>query len=165
MCLYQLFKISLENQAEPVRLCLIWNKMILWFRYPKYYYYNITCCFIFRNVLIGCKEIMVHFHPPNRYDHLVDIVQKLLSQKPPDVVDNFEQYSWEVKQEKFKPNFDLLNDLYMSPPQMNLTRSMDQMFRVPVVLTALSKSIISYICQVWFVWYGRCWPMLIDMFT
>ncbi|CAB3248695.1 unnamed protein product [Arctia plantaginis] len=64
------------------------------------------------------------------YDHLVDIVQKLLSQKPPDVVDNFEQYSWEVKQDKFKPNFDLLNDLYMSPPQMSLTRSMDQMFRL-----------------------------------
>ncbi|XP_075982602.1 radial spoke head protein 4a [Anticarsia gemmatalis] len=64
------------------------------------------------------------------YDHLVDIVQKILSQKPPDVVDNFEHYSWAVKQEKFKPNFDLLHDIYTSPPQLNLVRSMDEMFRL-----------------------------------
>ncbi|KAM3959332.1 radial spoke head protein 4a [Aphomia sociella] len=64
------------------------------------------------------------------YDHLVDIVHKILSQKPPDVVDNFEQYSWEVKQEKFRPNFDLLNDIYLSPPQLSLVRRMDEMFRL-----------------------------------
>lgn len=61
---------------------------------------------------------------------MVDIVQKILSQKPPDVVDNFEQYSWEVKQEKFRPNFDLLNDLYLSPPQLAVVRRVDEMFRV-----------------------------------
>lgn len=65
-----------------------------------------------------------------RYDHMVDMVQKILSEKPPDVVDNFEQYSWEVKQEKFRPNFDLLNDVYLSPPQLALVRTVDEMFRV-----------------------------------
>ncbi|KAJ8714252.1 hypothetical protein PYW08_007872 [Mythimna loreyi] len=64
------------------------------------------------------------------YDHLVDVVQKILSQKPPDVVDNFEQYSWEVKQEKFRPNFDLLNDIYLSPPQLATVSRMDEMFRL-----------------------------------
>ncbi|XP_047033554.1 radial spoke head protein 6 homolog A [Helicoverpa zea] len=64
------------------------------------------------------------------YDHLVDVVQKILSQKPPDVVDNFEHYSWEVKQEKFRPNFDLLNDIYLSPPQLATVRSMEEMFRL-----------------------------------
>ncbi|XP_038206923.1 radial spoke head protein 6 homolog A [Zerene cesonia] len=64
------------------------------------------------------------------YDHLVDIVQKILTQKPPDVVDNFEQYSWEVKHEKFRPNFDLLNDVYLSPAQLALVRKMDEMFRL-----------------------------------
>lgn len=67
---------------------------------------------------------------PFRYDHLVDVVQKILSQSPPDVVDNFEQYSWEVKQEKFRPNFDLLNDIYLSPPQLATVRQVDEMFRV-----------------------------------
>ncbi|KAG6441997.1 radial spoke head protein 6 homolog A [Manduca sexta] len=64
------------------------------------------------------------------YDHLVDIVHKILSQQPPDVVDNFEQYSWAVKQEKFRPNFDLLNDVYLSPPQLSLVRRVDEMFRL-----------------------------------
>ncbi|KOB67269.1 putative radial spokehead-like 3, partial [Operophtera brumata] len=63
------------------------------------------------------------------YDHLVDMVHKILSQKPPDMVDNFEQYSWEVKQEKFRPNFDLLNDVYLSPSQLTLVRRMEEMFR------------------------------------
>lgn len=60
----------------------------------------------------------------------MDVVHKILSQKPPDVVDNFEQYSWQVKQEKFRPNFDLLNDIYLAPPQLALIRRMDEMFRV-----------------------------------
>ncbi|KAI8424752.1 hypothetical protein MSG28_006700 [Choristoneura fumiferana] len=64
------------------------------------------------------------------YDHLVDIVHKILTQKPPDVADNFEQYSWAVKQEKFRPNFDLLNDIYLSPPQLSIVRQMDDMFRL-----------------------------------
>ncbi|XP_045532564.1 radial spoke head protein 6 homolog A [Pieris brassicae] len=64
------------------------------------------------------------------YDHLVDIVQKILTQKPPNVVDNFEQYSWEVKQDKFRPNFDLLNDVYLSPPQLAIVRRVDEMFRL-----------------------------------
>ncbi|XP_045776181.1 radial spoke head protein 4 homolog A isoform X2 [Maniola jurtina] len=64
------------------------------------------------------------------YDHLVDVVHKILSQKPPDVVDQFEQYSWEVKQEKFRPNFDLLNDIYLSPPQLQLVRRVEEMFQL-----------------------------------
>lgn len=66
------------------------------------------------------------------------MVHKILSQKPPDVVDNFEQYSWEVKQEKFQPNFDLLNDVYLSPPQLALVRRVDEMFRVRRISSVLS---------------------------
>lgn len=65
-----------------------------------------------------------------RYDHLVDVIHKILSQKPPDVVDQFEQYSWEVKKEKFRPNFDLLNDIYLSPPQLRTVRRVEEMFQV-----------------------------------
>ena len=61
---------------------------------------------------------------------MVDVVQKILSTKPPDVVDNFEQYSWEVKQEKFRPNFDLINDIYLSPPQLATVRRVAEMFNV-----------------------------------
>ncbi|CAG9789520.1 unnamed protein product [Diatraea saccharalis] len=64
------------------------------------------------------------------YDHLVDVVHKILSQKPPDIVDQFEQYSWEVKREKFRPNFDLLNDIYLAPPQLAIVRRLDEMFRL-----------------------------------
>lgn len=60
----------------------------------------------------------------------MDVVHKILSQKPPDVVDNFEQYSWEVKEEKFKPNFDLLNDIYLAPAQLELVLKQDDMFKV-----------------------------------
>ncbi|CAK1583968.1 unnamed protein product [Parnassius mnemosyne] len=66
----------------------------------------------------------------NLYDHLVDLVHKILKHKPPDVVDNFEQFSWEVKQEKLRPNFDLLNDVYLSPPQLAIARKMDEMFKL-----------------------------------
>ncbi|KAL4713063.1 hypothetical protein ACJJTC_001117 [Scirpophaga incertulas] len=66
----------------------------------------------------------------NLYDHLVDVVHKILSQRPPDVVDRFEQYSWEMKQEKFRPNFDLLTDVYLAPPQLTLMRKLDDMFKL-----------------------------------
>lgn len=78
----------------------------------------------------------IHLFPSPRYDHLVDLVHKILSQKPPDVVDNLEQYSWEVKQEKFRPNFDLLNDVYLSPKQLTIVRRQDEMFRVCVLCCA-----------------------------
>ncbi|KPJ17010.1 Radial spoke head protein 4-like A [Papilio machaon] len=58
------------------------------------------------------------------------MVQKILTHKPPDVVDNFEQFSWEVKEEKLRPNFDLLNDVYLSPPQLELMRKLDDMFKL-----------------------------------
>ncbi|XP_050664013.1 radial spoke head protein 6 homolog A [Leptidea sinapis] len=64
------------------------------------------------------------------YDHLVDIVHKIISQKPPNVVDNFEKYSWEVKADKFRPNFDLLNDVYLTPPQLAVVRRMEEMFQL-----------------------------------
>ncbi|XP_072929487.1 radial spoke head protein 6 homolog A [Epargyreus clarus] len=64
------------------------------------------------------------------YDHLVDVVQKILTQKPPDVVDSFEHYSWQLKLEKFRPNFDLLNDIYLTPPQLAAVQKVDEMFRL-----------------------------------
>ncbi|XP_063538919.1 radial spoke head protein 6 homolog A isoform X1 [Cydia strobilella] len=64
------------------------------------------------------------------YDHMVDLVHKILTTKPPDVVDNFEQYSWGVKLDKFRPNFDLLNDVYLAPPQLATVRLQEEMYRL-----------------------------------
>lgn len=58
------------------------------------------------------------------------MVHKILTHKPPAIVDNFEQYSFELKQEKFRPNFDLLNDVYLTPPQLETVHRVDEMFRV-----------------------------------
>ncbi|XP_048486230.1 radial spoke head protein 6 homolog A [Plutella xylostella] len=62
------------------------------------------------------------------YDHLVDMVHNLLTHKPPDAVDHFERLSWDVKREKFRPNFDLLNEVFLAPPQLVAVRRTEEMF-------------------------------------
>ncbi|XP_041969364.1 radial spoke head protein 6 homolog A [Aricia agestis] len=64
------------------------------------------------------------------YDHLVDMVHRLLTEQPPNVVDYLEQFSWDVKKDKLRPNFDSLKDVYKSPSQLAAVRKVNEMFKI-----------------------------------
>lgn len=52
------------------------------------------------------------------YDHLSDIIKRVVDEKPSNVVDYFEQYSHQIKQEKFRMNENLLEDTYVEPDRL-----------------------------------------------
>lgn len=81
------------------------------------------------------------------YDHLSDIIRRVIDEKPSNVVDYFEQYSHQIKQEKFRMNENLLEDTYLEPEQLkksqNLFNSLIKVPSSPDFPGALSDSEIS----------------------
>ncbi|XP_015837293.2 radial spoke head protein 6 homolog A [Tribolium castaneum] len=51
----------------------------------------------------------------NLYDHLSEVLNKILSERPENVVDFFEEYSRKIKEKRFKPLTDHLEDIYVEP--------------------------------------------------
>lgn len=50
-----------------------------------------------------------------RYDHLTDVLNKILAERPENVIDFFEEYSRKVKEKRFKPMTDHLEDIFVPP--------------------------------------------------
>ncbi|CAG9772460.1 unnamed protein product [Ceutorhynchus assimilis] len=62
----------------------------------------------------------------NLYDHLAELLDKILAERPQNVIDLFEDYSRKVKEQRFKPSTDHLEDIYVSPGAYELA---DRMLR------------------------------------
>lgn len=65
-----------------------------------------------------------------RYDHLIELLAKILAEQPPNVVDIFEEYSKKLKEERFKIKMDHLRDLYISPVQYDDAKKLIKLFQV-----------------------------------
>ncbi|GBP78960.1 Radial spoke head protein 4 homolog A [Eumeta japonica] len=63
------------------------------------------------------------------YDHLTNIVHGVIKNRPPSVGETFEQYSWEIKLEKLKPDFDILHGVTIPPRQLAEAERLDEMFK------------------------------------
>lgn len=79
-----------------------------------------------------------------RYDHLTEVLNKILAERPENIVDFFEEYSRKVKEQRFKPLTDHLEDVYVQPgrfalankvlPLLNVRRLMNQLIlNVPLL--------------------------------
>ncbi|XP_076165791.1 radial spoke head protein 4a [Ptiloglossa arizonensis] len=64
------------------------------------------------------------------YDHLTEVLAKILAERPKNVVDIFEEYSRKVKEERFKTQTDHLRDLYVPPSQYEDAKKFVKLFEV-----------------------------------
>lgn len=66
----------------------------------------------------------------SRYDHLTELLAKLLAEQPRNAVDIFEEYSRKLKEERFKTKTDHLRDLYVPPVQYDDAKKLIKLFQV-----------------------------------
>lgn len=65
-----------------------------------------------------------------RYDHLTELLAKILAERPRNAVNIFEQYSRKLKEERFKTKTDHLRDLYVPPVQYDDAKKLIRLFQV-----------------------------------
>ncbi|XP_072747686.1 radial spoke head protein 4 homolog A [Anoplolepis gracilipes] len=63
------------------------------------------------------------------YDHLTELLAKLLAEQPRNAVDIFEEYSRKMKEERFKTKTDHLRDLYVPPVQYDDAKKLIKLFQ------------------------------------
>ncbi|KAJ8979717.1 hypothetical protein NQ317_015541 [Molorchus minor] len=64
------------------------------------------------------------FKWPVRYDHLTEVLNKILAERPENIVDFFEEYSRKVKERRFKPLTDHLEDIYVPPGRYDQSKKL-----------------------------------------
>nr|CAD7575243.1 unnamed protein product [Timema californicum] len=64
------------------------------------------------------------------YDHLTDLLNKIISEQPENVVEYFEEYSRKLKESRFRPETDHLQDVYVPPEDFELAKKLMPMFEV-----------------------------------
>lgn len=68
-----------------------------------------------------------------RYDHLRDLLNKILSERPDNIIDFFEEYSRKLKEERYKPMTDHLRDMYVIPGRLELATQIMPMLKVKIL--------------------------------
>lgn len=69
-----------------------------------------------------------------RYDHLTEVLNKIFAERPENVIDFFEEYSRKVKERRFRPADDHLEDIYVPPEKYQFAKKIIPMLKVPEVL-------------------------------
>nr|CAI5852213.1 unnamed protein product [Callosobruchus analis] len=65
----------------------------------------------------------------NLYDHLTEVLNKILAERPENIIDFFEEYSRKIKERRFKPMTDHLEDIYVPPGRYKLANKMMPLLR------------------------------------
>ncbi|CAH1982989.1 unnamed protein product [Acanthoscelides obtectus] len=65
----------------------------------------------------------------NLYDHLTEVLNKILAERPENIIDFFEEYSRKIKERRFKPMTDHLEDIYVPPGRYDLASKMMPLLR------------------------------------
>ncbi|XP_017890081.1 radial spoke head protein 6 homolog A [Ceratina calcarata] len=63
------------------------------------------------------------------YDHLTEVLARILAEKPKNAVDIFEAYSRRVKEERFKTQAHHLRDVYVPPAQFEEAKKIIKLFK------------------------------------
>ncbi|KZC06536.1 Radial spoke head protein 4 like protein A [Dufourea novaeangliae] len=63
------------------------------------------------------------------YDHLIEVLAKILAEKPRNAADIFEEYSRKVKEERFKTGTNHLRDLHVPPAQYENAKKLIKLFK------------------------------------
>lgn len=68
-----------------------------------------------------------------RYDHLTEVLAKILTERPKNAVDIFEEFSRKVKEERFKIKSSHLRDVYVPPTQFEHAKKIINLFKVRTI--------------------------------
>ncbi|CAK9808035.1 Radial spoke head protein 4 homolog A [Anthophora plagiata] len=63
------------------------------------------------------------------YDHLTEVLAKILEERPKNAVDIFEEYSRRIKEERFKTQSQHLRDVYVPPAQYEDAKKLVKLFK------------------------------------
>ncbi|XP_060826421.1 radial spoke head protein 6 homolog A [Bombus pascuorum] len=63
------------------------------------------------------------------YDHLTEVLAKILAERPKNAVDIFEEFSRKVKEERFKTQSNHLRDVYVAPAQYEDAKEIIKLFK------------------------------------
>ncbi|KAL6256088.1 hypothetical protein P5V15_013323 [Pogonomyrmex californicus] len=63
------------------------------------------------------------------YGHLIELLAKILAERPQNAIDIFEEYSRKLKEERFKSKTDHLRNLYISPVQYDDAKRFIKLFQ------------------------------------
>lgn len=74
-----------------------------------------------------------------RYDHLTEVLNKILAERPENVIDFFEEYSRKVKEKRFRPMTDHLEDVYIPPEQYEMAKKLITLLKVLDLPTAILR--------------------------
>lgn len=66
-----------------------------------------------------------------RWSHLNDILRKILSERPENVIEYFEEYSRQVKQERYIEQSGYIRDVFMPPEQLEYSTKQLELLEVP----------------------------------
>ncbi|KAL2711444.1 radial spoke head protein 6 A [Vespula squamosa] len=78
------------------------------------------------------KQFLLKHSPEsgdNLYDHLSDLLSKILAERPKNAVDLFEEYSRKLKEERFKTQTNHLRDVYVPPMQYENAKKLIALFQ------------------------------------
>ncbi|KAF7384842.1 hypothetical protein HZH66_011928 [Vespula vulgaris] len=78
------------------------------------------------------KQFLLKHSPEsgdNLYDHLSDLLSKILAERPKNAVDLFEEYSRRLKEERFKTQTNHLHDVYVPPMQYENAKKLIALFQ------------------------------------
>lgn len=89
----------------------------------------IICEFPFSLFPFGSYSYHLYF----RYDHLTEVLNKILVERPENIVDFFEDYSRKVKESRFKAMTDHLEDIYVEPGRYALANKIMPLLKVPTI--------------------------------
>ncbi|XP_025991672.2 radial spoke head protein 6 homolog A [Solenopsis invicta] len=82
---------------------------------------------------IRCAKIFLQKHSTESgdslYDHLIELLAKILAERPQNAVDIFEEYSRKLKEERLKTKTDHLRDLYIPPLQYDDAKKLIKLFQ------------------------------------
>ncbi|XP_016910173.2 radial spoke head protein 6 homolog A isoform X1 [Apis cerana] len=63
------------------------------------------------------------------YDHLTEVLAKILTERPKNAVDIFEEFSRKVKEQRFKTKSSHLRDMYVPPTQFEHAKKIIKLFK------------------------------------
>ena len=80
--------------------------------------------------MINHAYIYTNFFFVYRYDHLSALLNKILAEKPVNVIEYFEEYSRNLKEERFRTSTDHLQDIYVPPDEFEQAKKLIPLLQV-----------------------------------
>lgn len=70
----------------------------------------------------------------HRWDHLSELLKKILNERPKGIADTLEEYSLKIRESRFRDKSDHLRDLFVPPEHYDLSQKLLKLLQVGIIL-------------------------------